>query len=173
MKINILPTISRLLVVIPEKVYLFLFFIVFLIYYRIVQSFGLTTVHPDVTSFFLRNQAMFLSYLNSCEGSIFDKIGLFVDYSMISIWAPLMFVINNIYVFLIGDSLPLTPSVMLFPKAIVVSLTAVYAYLLGRDFHSKKLGIVFALTFGFAPWVAVILRGHTLCANISETLPTQ
>lgn len=145
-----------------HRILLIVFFFTLLLYFRIVISFGLTTVHPDIVDLALRNQGMLLSYLDLWNSSglmdILHKLRLFHDYAMVGDWGALQFFLLNIFLLIIGDSFPLTPAVMLFPKVIIASLTGIYAYLLGKEVHSPKLGFVFAMAFSLAPWFAISLR---------------
>ena len=137
-------------------------FVLLLFYFRLVNSFGLTTVHVDTADLGFRDEAMFLSYSNFGDSTgvqdIFHKLRLLFDYAMVTIHGPLQFLSFNIYVALIGNAFPLNPTTFVYLRAIIAALCGVYAYLFGKQADSPKFGYILAATCIFSPWFGIAVR---------------
>lgn len=146
--------------------FLFVFFLMIVLYFTIVISPGSTTVHLDKGDFAIRDFGMLLDYLDfghsKNPGDFLHKLRLLFDYGMVQDDAPLQFWLANVWVSLIvRNLLPLTSTVMLFPKTIIGAIAGIYAFLLGKKLYTRRFGIIFALVYCLSPWYGIGLRYST------------
>jgi hypothetical protein len=108
--------------------------------------------YPDPVG--IRDAGCMLSYLWSQPNPVTTTIIV----AMKHVEGAFQYFFVNVYCYLVGDIFPLTPATMQFPNTVFASLTAVFAYLLGKKIDSPRLGYCCALAFVFSPWLADTIR---------------
>ena len=84
---------------------------------------------------------------------------------------PLHFFIWNFFFsVLIKDSLPLTSQTIFIPNIVATWVLLIYAYLLGRQFFSKKFSYLFAAAVILSPWAAIAMRFPTFHALLTTLM---
>jgi len=87
-----------------------------------------------------------------------NSFNTFFDLAMAHSKGPLHFILLNLYYNLIGNCLPLNPLTAQFPNGLCVCLIVLFSFLLGKDLHSERFGLLLAVSITLTPWLASTIR---------------
>jgi hypothetical protein len=130
------------------------FFLVLLAYLFVLGRVGLPWAHDYPDPVLNRDVGTLFPYLMSQPNPWRALLGGIIGH----VEGPLQYILLNAYCLAIGDLFPLSPATMQTPNTIFAFLAAIVAYLLGRDFFSRRAGYCFAGAFVLSPWLGYVIR---------------
>lgn len=92
--------------------------------------------------------------------AVFDEGGILkiITHAFFHNEGPLQYVLLNVYSFLASGVAPLSPSTLQLPNTVFAIITAIIAYMLGKELVSSRAGLYCAAVFASAPWLAFTIR---------------
>ena len=153
----------------PKKIKAsFVFFLLLAVYCTAIATFCQPSVHYFYDAVAIRDMSTYWASLDwklSLKGG---QIGYFGPVAILRhVEGPLQFMLMNLYSYTVGNFLPLNPRTLTFPNILIVMLSAVFAFLIGKTLVGRKFGYLFALSFVLSAWIGAAIRMPWIVFTIS------
>lgn len=129
------------------------FFCLFLYFLWLALAYS-PIAHFEGDGLAMRDTGTMLPYLLSKDDSVKSLLVAF----MVHIEGPLQFLVINLYCYLIGDRLPLTPATMAFPNVIFALATCLMILVVCKKLISERIAYCSVLAFALFPWLCFTMR---------------